>query len=238
MQRPAKPGKLCRASKLQTLLAWGLLGLGCTLAGCSTHHQLASKEGPGDPLLGPSQPPAQTTSPLHATTPPGGGLGPIPSNAGLSTNAALASQTATPQSLAISQGDGWARKVDGTAVKTPGQPVSQPRVEPIPKDSNVGTGAPVQPIKQTNWSASSQPATPTTPTTPTTSTTEQLDEQLKAHGVLAHEQAPEGTGIRLTVVVANPTNPDARDNFYTIAPDYATAVAAIIREIDAKRAHP
>jgi hypothetical protein len=203
------------------LLAGALLGL----TGCS-HTQHATTL--GDPLLGPAPPPAQSTSPLHATTPPGGGLPPIPQNAGSNTNVGLASQPPA-QSLAISQGTGWARQVDGAAKATPATPVSsQPKVQEVPKENGITAPTTLPTVKQTGWSAASQPPP----------SADELEQQLKSRGVLAHEQAPEGSGIRLTVVVANPVNPDARETMWTTATDYATAVAAIVREIDAKRASP
>jgi len=223
MHRPANPGKPRRLSKLRPWLAAIALGL----AGCSTAHHASTTL--GDPLLGPAPPPAQSTSPLHATT-PGNSLPPIPQNAGLSTNAALASQTAQPQSLAITQGSGWARKVDGAGTPTtPGMPVSQPKVEPIPSDRSI-TAPQTPAIKQTGWSASGQPTPPST---------EQLDQQLTAKGVLAHELVRDPNGmVRLKVAVANPSNPNVIDNLEQVAPDYATAVVAIIRDIDARRAAP
>src|SRR5205085_2066930 len=116
---------------------------------------------------------------------------------------------------------------------TPGMPVSQPKVEPIPKDNTI-TAPPTLPattlpaVKQTGWSA----ANPTAPST------DELEQLLKSRGVIAHEQppTPDGNGVRLRVVIANPANPDTVENLDTIAPDYASAVAAIVREIDAKRA--
>jgi hypothetical protein len=221
MYRPANPGKPRRASKIAILLAGALLGL----TGCShTQHAATTL---GDPLLGPAPPPAQSTSPLHATTPQGSGLPPIPQNTGSNTNVGLASQPPA-QSLAISQGTGWARQVDGAAKTTQATPVSsQPKVQEVPKENGITAPTTLPTVKQTGWSAASQPTAPST---------DELEQQLKSRGVLAHEQAPDGSGIRLTVVIANPTNPDARETMWTTAADYATAVAAIVREIDAKRA--
>src|SRR5436305_11360454 len=110
MHRLVNPGNPRRGA----LLAAVMLGLG----GCATHH-LASNDKLGDPLLGPAAPPGQATSPLHAATPNGGGLAPIPQTSGLNTNAALAGQS-TP-SLAITHGDSWARKVEGTPVPSGGK---------------------------------------------------------------------------------------------------------------------
>lgn len=219
MRRLPNPGKPRRMSKLR---AW-LAGIALGLAGCSSTQHAATTL--GDPLLGPAPPPAQTTSPLQATTPQNNGLAPIPQSAGLNTNAALASQTPQPHPLGITQGAGWDRKVDGAP--TPGMPVSQPRVEPVPKDTSIT--APSSPaITQTAWTpAASQPAP----------TADELEKQLQSRGVTKHDQVPDGNGIRLTVVVQNPANPTAVDTLYTTAPDYPTAVAAIIHEIDAKRAH-
>jgi hypothetical protein len=201
-------------------------GLG--LSGCST-HQLASNDKVGDPLLGQTQPPnVQQSTPTQT-----GSLPPIPQHAGLTTNAALASQTPTGQALAITGAEGWARKVDSAAPAPTGRgtapttPVSQPRVEAIPPDHNP-TSATIQP---TGWTAGSQPAAVALPTT------DQIDKQLADHGVIGHNQENVPGGVRLTCVVRSPSNPNSVQNYYTTAVDYPTAAQAIIREIEAQRPH-
>ncbi len=224
MQRSANPGKLRRTSKLTPWLAAAALAL----AGCSGTHKYAKTF---DPLVDGTTPgPAQGTSPLQATTPPAVGLPPIPQSSGLTTNAALAAQTPRPQSLMITQDTGWARKRTDSPAAAPGLPVSQPkaRVVPIPEDKSI-TAPSTAAIKQTaGWTASASAAP----------SKADLDAQLKSRGVVDQKQALEVNGIRLSVAVKNAANPNTVDNYSTIAPDYATAVAAIIREIDAKRAHP
>jgi hypothetical protein len=186
----------------------------------------ASKDQLGDPLLGTTPAPAvQPTAPATQT----GGLPPIPHNTGLTTNAALASQTPTGQTLAITNTDGWARKIDSQAPpanRTPATPTSLPKVQAIPKDDSP-TRASIQP---TSWSAGSQP--------PTTPTNDQLDQQLTDHGVIGHNQENVAGGVRLTCVVRSPSNPNTVQNYYTTAVDYPTAVQAILHEIEAQKAQP
>jgi hypothetical protein len=204
------------------------------LAGCSTTH-FGAQDNPGDPLLGESPTAPRSTSPAPGST---ASLPPAPTGAG-TTNAALASQT--PPGLAITAGDGWARKVEGTSPPAAGsyKPVSQPRepkVEAIPKDTSIASPssslqppavgpAPIQP---TGWTAGSPSPT---------YTADQLEAMLKQAGVLGHRQEslPDGR-VKLTCVAQ--TSPTTTDNLEITAADYSTAVLAILREIDARRPRP
>jgi hypothetical protein len=230
MDRSAKPGRRCRPRKRRTLLALAALGLGAGLtgAGCSTAH-LTSNEKVGDPLLGPAPATlAQPVPPPQTSSNSGNGLAPVPSSAGLSTNAALASQTPTAQALAIgnASADSWQRSGQGAspgAITAPTTP--QPRVVPVPKDTGYSssTAQPIQPAG--SWAASSAPAP----------SAEQLDATLKAHGVIGHKQEAAPGGIHLVCAVANPSNPNANQIYEVTAADYAAAVQAIVRQIDAPR---
>ena len=217
-----------RARRACVILAWAVLGLGSGLAGCTSAGSLAGTDKLGDPLLGPTPPP-NTTAPQQTGTATGG-LPPVAPGAGATTTAGLAAQT--PPGLAI---DSWARKADGPAAAgsaqpVPATPVSQPKVEPIPKD-NSATASPPPAIQPTgNWSTASQP-----PAAAPAYTEAQLEQMLKAHGVQAHKQTPEGTGIRLDCAVPNPANPSSIQYYTTTAADYPTAVLAILREIDPQR---
>jgi hypothetical protein len=233
MHRPAKSGSLRRTRKSLSLLAWGSLGLlaGLAGAGCSSVPTTA-QQSPGDPLLGPAPPNAnQPTPPANAQA----WLAPIPPSAGVPTNAALAGQS---QSLAIGaapSGEGWLRKIDGTptpgnAGQAPITPVSQPRVEAIPKDNSFtaaptqSISTPVQSIQPTGSWAASNPAAGPTP--------EQLKQLLDARGVIGQKQDVVPGGILLRCVVSTPANPSANQVYETTAVDYATAVQAIVQQID------
>jgi hypothetical protein len=223
MQRLANPGKPSRVRKARVFVTWAVLGLGAALAaGCSMTHP-ASNQAVGDPLLGPAQPPAgvgQTTAQA--------GLPPVPSNSGASTAAALAGNS----SLAITNADGWARQPAapaGDAAHTHAVPVSQPRVEAVPKDTTTSSASPS--IQPAGWSGGSPPAA-------AVATTDELDRQLKLRGVIASKLREAPGGVILTCAV-----PSAGSSGTTLyyhndppVPDYATAAQDIIRQIDADRA--
>jgi hypothetical protein len=185
---------------------------------------MAAKDNAGDPLLGPSPPPATATPPATAQA----WLPPIPQNSGGATNAALAGQTQPPQALAIGSppsGEGWLRKIDNapTTLRAPITPVSQPRVEPVPKDNSftVAASPAIQPAG--SWAAGSPSAAPTP---------EQLKQMLDARGVIGAKQEVVADGIHLRVAVSSPANPDSNQIYETTAVDYATAVQAIVQQID------
>jgi hypothetical protein len=215
MHRILNTGRSHRPGKLWHLLAWGALGI----AGCSSTH-FHGQDNPGDPILG-----ERPDAPARPTTPASGstaqGLPPIPTNGG-TTNAALASQS-TP-GLAITSGDGWARKTDGVAPPAAGtyKPVSQPRVEAIPKEtSSTPVASPIQP---TAWTSGSPP----------TYTTDQLEAMLRQAGVIGHRQesTPDGR-VKVTCVVQ--TSQTTTETLETTGVDYPTAVQAVIREIESRR---
>jgi hypothetical protein len=228
MHRPANTGTLRRTKKFLRLCAWGSLGLlaGLTAAGCSSVPPTAQQSA-GDPLLGPTPPLAnQPTAPAAGNAQ--AWLAPIPPAAGVATNAALAGQS---QSLAIGgapSGDGWLRKIDapptpGQTPITPASQQSQPRVEPVPKDNSF-TAIPGPAIQPTgSWAASSPPAGPSP---------EQLKQLLDARGVIGQKQEIVPGGILLRCVVTSPANPNANQVYETTAVDYATAVQAIVQQID------
>jgi hypothetical protein len=230
MQRAANIGKLCRARKATAFFAGAVLASCLTLAaGCSTTHTAANNNNniPGDPLLGPAPPPTvPSTTPGHAQN----GLPPLTPNSGSATSAGLAGQS----SLAISNSDSWARKVnDGTppstsgTVKTPAVPTKSPAVQEVPPD----TSQPVTPIKPASWSSGS-PSNASGPTP---------EELLASRGVkISHKDEVPG-GVRVHCAVPDPANPD-RTHYYQNdpklppPPDYATAVRDIVTQIDADRA--
>jgi hypothetical protein len=211
-----------------------------TGAGCES-VPTATQQSAGDPLLGPA--PANGNQP----TPPANAqawLAPIPPASGVATNASLAGQS---QSLAIGDaatGEGWMRKIDGTpasghAGQVPITPVSQqstPRVEPVPKDNSF-TAAPTQSFQPaavaaqsiqpaSSWAASNPPAGPSA---------EQLKQMLDKCGVTSQQQQNVPGGIQLRCYVASQADPSARQVYETTAVDYATAVQAIVQQIDQHR---
>ena len=229
MSRSAQHGKARWARKARVFLAGAALGLGAALtgAGCNT-MQHAANDKLGDPLLG-ETPQEKKNATTHAQAP--AGLGPIPP-AGGTTTAALSGQS---PALSIGAADGWARKVDGTpagattsgTLKAPVVPVSQPKVYPVPKDESGLTTAPaLQPTG--SWQASG-PA-PTVVPTP-----ESLDALLDSRGVIGKKKEDVPGGIHLVCAVTNPANPNANQIYETTAVDYATAVQAIVAQIDARR---
>ena len=235
MHQPAKPGKPGRTRKARQIIAWASLGLcaGLTGTGCSMTSSMTAQaqEKAGDPLLGPSPPPANL--PAQPAGNAEAWLAPILPSSGVATNATLASQTPPPRSLAIGDappGGSWQRNIDGTSatsnvLKAPLTPASQPRVEPVPKDNSF-TAAPGQQIQAAgSWAASS-------PTPAAGPTLEQLKQALDARHVIGQQQENVPGGIHLRCVVTNPANPTSNQIYETTAADYVTAVQAIVQQID------
>ena len=232
----AKSGKTRWVRKARVFLAGAALGLGVALigAGCQS-PQHAANDKLGDPLLGPALPPQ--TPIVQASAP--AGLGPIPPTGG-TTTAALAGQSSP--GLAIGSADGWARKFDGVpssganasgALKTPIVPVSQPKVVPVPSEPGA-TPAPVSTFQPSSGAPTN--ATPVVAAVPAAvPSAESLDALLTSRGVIGKKKEDVPGGIRLVCAVTNPANPNANQIYETTAIDYATAVQAIVAQIDAKR---
>jgi hypothetical protein len=190
-----------------------------------------AQEKAGDPLLGPTPPPANV--PAAPASNAEAWLAPIPPSSGVATNAALASQTPPPRSLAIGDapsGGSWQRNIDGTSatsnvLKAPITPASQIHVEPVPKDNSFTAGPGQQIQAAGSWAASS-------PTHTAGPTFEQLKQTLDARHVVGQQQENVPGGIHLRCVVTNPTNPTSNQIYETTAADYATAVQAIVQQID------
>jgi hypothetical protein len=234
MHRPAKTGKPRRTGKARLILTWASLGLcaGLTGAGCSTTAQTTAQATAGDPLLGPTPPPS--TLPVQAAPANAEAwLAPIPPSSGVATNATLASQTPPPRSLAIGEappGGSWQRNIDGApatsnVLKAPITPASQIHVEPVPKDNSF-TAAPGQAIQPAGSWAVSSPSPAAGPSL------EQLKQALDVRHVIGQQQENVPGGIHLRCVVTNPANPNANQIYETTAADYATAVQAIVQQID------
>jgi hypothetical protein len=232
MHRAAKPGKPRRSGKARTFLAWASLALGA--AGCSS-PQVAQIEKSGDPLLGANPGPLVNPTPAQAAAPPGGasaqaGTPPLPPS-GLSTNAALASQSPTAHSLAIGEppGEGWQRNIQGTpaaAATAAGSatPVSQPKVLPVPKDTSV-TASSSQSVRPAgSWASNTPSSSAATPTA------QDLEKLLVSRGVMGHKEFDvPGGGVRLVCAVPAGTSNQIYD---VTAADFAAAVQAVVRQID------
>jgi hypothetical protein len=178
----------------------------------------------GDPLLGPAPPPAtQPTPPANAAAQ--GGLPPIPANTTNATTAALAGQTPP---LAITAADSWIRKVDATpspagTINAPITPVSQPKVYAVPRDDGFAANA-GQPIQTTgSWAA-------TNPTTAAPNQ-DQLKQLLDQRHVIGQSQDNVPGGVHLVCIVNLPPS-TTNQRYETTAVDYATAVQAIVQQID------
>jgi hypothetical protein len=118
-------------------------------------------------------------------------------------------------------------------------PVSNPKVYAVPKDEAGATATPVRPLQPTGAWQPNEPKAASLPssaaaTTPTPAP-EQLDALLQSRGVIGHKQEVVPGGIHLICAVSSPTNPNANQIYETTAPDYATAVQAIVAQIDAHR---
>jgi hypothetical protein len=213
------------------------LAAGLGPAGCHT----TKLDKAGDPLLGaavppagnpaqPHNPPQTTQTPAGTPTATSANVPPIPLPAASPTNASLASQT-RPKSLAITDGAaaGWQRgaALPVSPVGNPSQSNAAPRVEPVPAADSFSqqTSAPIQ--TTSSWTAGNRPAAAETP--------EQLQKLLDAHGVAGQKLVSNPTGVHLICAVPSRANPSQNVLYEVTAPDYATAVHAVVRQIEQQR---
>ena len=203
-------------------LIWAWFGAGCLLA-ASAGCKSADKKNE-DPLFGVK--PA-TVNPVPPTT--GASLGnqqrgvpPIPSNTSAGSTAALAS---LPGGKALSINNPQAAPPTNPSAST------GPSVQPIPRDvpaSNnlLATGSWTQQV----------PATPTG--LPAPSGGSFVDPQLaalQARGISNPKIETVPEGVRVTVVAPNRGNPESLQLYTTTAADTASAVQAILQQIDQQR---
>src|SRR5262245_50836812 len=113
MLAAANPGNRHPTARAWTFLACAALGLALASGGCSG-PQVTLMDKTGDPLLGPAPPPGVNPVPAPGHGTAQGSLPPIPPS-GLSTNAALASQSPTAHSLSLGNppagADSWQRNI-------------------------------------------------------------------------------------------------------------------------------
>jgi hypothetical protein len=225
------------------LLGVGSMGLALTVATGCTHTPTAATV-PADPLTGtmtpPGTPPPTGVPKTSAAPPPSpsyqNGLAPIgPNDLSAANNATLASMSGGP--LGRPQPDDpyhapAQAQFTSNPKEAPPQtgypaPNPNPKVEPIPDanptPSKLGPGG-----WQTDPSVNAgvQPASASN-----AATTEALTRQLQDHGVVNQEINQLSDGIHLTCYVPRPTGGFRK--LEVTATDYATAVQAILQQLDA-----
>ncbi len=202
----------------------GLTGFACFLslaAGCSKHKSQLT----GDPLfedcgLKNPWPNPNPSTPAGRTQ---GAAPPVPTSQFSPTNAALAGVQPLPgaRPLAINPG---ARPTSGTALPTAGAPagVLQPVIQPVPRDTPAASVIPV-----------GGPAVWTPPPAPNSTTA--LFKQLDDLGVRWNklENVPEG--VRFSAIVPSRTDPTTSRVYEAIARDQASAIQAVLRQIESQR---
>jgi hypothetical protein len=197
------------------------------LAGCSLGNKRNKAE---DPLLGNPKGPPGPGAP--AAPPPGtrsqAEVPPIPTASSSPSNAALAANP-LPGSRPLSIGSVDAAATPaGTLTSGPsnGAKLSRPEpiVQPIPRDAGStapGTSA-VVPVG--TWGAAGQQPT----------TTDPIQQKLKDRGVTFQRQEVVSGGIHFSCTVPNPQNPAVTRFFEATAPDYPSAVQAVLQQMDQK----
>jgi hypothetical protein len=248
MERRWEPGKRLKAGniRLAALLPFFLLGL----PGCAGNNN--NKLAHGDPLYGETQP--RGPGPAPASPPPQppnnnrgqGQVPPVPTATSSPSNAAMASSGLPGgRPLAIAQNDPGGA---GTAA-VPSAPVNlkrpEPIVVPIPREnalpgpgvvpSNVlttGAWAPQQPASPPNQAnlVGQQAANSSAPVSAA------VQAQLRARGATWWKEESVPEGVRFScIVVPNPANLDSTRVFEATARDSASAVQAVLQQIDQQR---
>jgi hypothetical protein len=194
---------------------------GFLLALCVTGCSGGPSHLAGDPLFGEfglkqqgpsSPPPASGSSRTQAGVPP------IPATPFSSSPAALAAAPLPgARPLAI---DG--SRQQGNIIPTSGANVGlTPIVQPVPRE-NAGPAG-VVPAKNT-WAAPAPLAGEAA-----------VVQQLRERSVLFHKIDSVPQGIRLSVIVASRTNPEATRVYEATGPDLASAAQAILQKLDSAR---
>ena len=245
MSKPEHPRRRRKAGEQFAFLASAALGAGgCSMGGPMDLAKV------GDPILGAAVPAAQPLQPQSAPqnaqqqqgspAATSSAIPPIPTLPASPTSASLASQTRPLGGLAITdgnsfpQGDGWQRNTGAAPVAPIGSPnnppVRQPpKVVPVPREDGFSSGQPVPGIQTAgSWSAGAQAAVQSAALSP-----QQLQQLLESRGVVAQKLFNNADGVHLLCAVPSRSSPEARILTYEVtAPDYATAVQAIVRQID------
>lgn len=248
MPKQCKPGKAL-TDRLWIGAAWVGIGFGAALlTGCNTPAKTHS----GDPLFGEFYPKGPGGQPLPpAGQPSAQGKTPVlgvPVANSASSNAAIANNTNLPgaRPLAINENaPNWT--LTNTSNTNPAQNGNAPKgngptVQPLPRDN---TSAPGQVtaleqggIQRTgSWSAGATSAAPGEPTVRPVSaaddaSVDELRRTLQAKGAVGLTQEPAPDGVTVSCFVPHPSNPNHLRFFETTAADQATALRALVQQID------
>lgn len=261
MRETGKTGKTRRGSGPSILFrrgvcvfSWALLGL----AGCSGMQQ-TTMQPKGDPLLGDVKP-GTPVAPIPAGTQASAtsGIPPLPLQNDARSTAAVVNNTSLPggKSLGIDNGGtgqatGWQRTNLGLGQPNSGTPgnsrtpagTGTPKVAPVPSQpapgrqvSNPTTGTPGV-IPAGNWttapgSPSGIPVIPAPPAGDSSALQASLEASLKSKGFVGARRVDTAEGVQFSGYVPNPDRPGALRYLETTAPDYATALQALLNRIE------
>lgn len=203
----------------------------------------------GDPLLGDVKP-GNGVAPIPPGTQAGnaGGVPPLPlANAARST-AAVANNTSLPggKTLGIESGStgrptGWQRTNLGLGQPNGTGSTGSPKVAPVPNQPTPGpqVSTPATPgvIPAGNWanapgSPGGIPVIPAPAPGDASALQASLEATLKSKGLLGVRRADTPEGVQLSGYMPNPDRPGSLMYLETTAPDYTTALQAILRRID------
>lgn len=213
------------------------------LTGCNAITTSAPAPRAGDPLLGDYLPPGQSAPPPPPTKAKSVGVPPIPTGLSGTTPAALASIPGS-RGLAINENQAnasWAApggQAPSAQLRRP-----EPVVQAVPRDTGFSSPPPPPNLAVPPPSPGSPPSSvpgPTVNAAPWAGagqavSPENLQAQLQARGVLWQKQDQIAEGVRFSAMVPNPSNPQITRVYEATGPDYATAVQAVLRQIEGAR---
>jgi hypothetical protein len=211
MRKANKSGKTSKSKSRHLRLALAFLGLSLAAAGCRNPTHTA-----GDPLMGPVNPPGINGQPLPpATGKAQSEVPPLPTTQNNNTAAGLANNTQLPggRPQGIGQeGPNWQLTNIGKGHQMP--PTQTPTVQPVPRDPPPPPGG----LQPSSWSSAAQPDSVLAP--------------LKARGAVGEQEETVPGGIRFSCFLPSRANPANLRQYEVTAPDLASAVQAILRQID------
>jgi hypothetical protein len=197
----------------------------------------------GDPLIGGDPVPNKSTPTAAPSKTKSAALPPLPSSSSATTTAAMAIGEPLPGSktLAIDDGrntpgGGWqgGEGKGGTSATLTGVQVAgagvqlhrpEPIVEPVPRPVPVALPPAVPAVTPASFSTVPAGALEN----------EQLQALLKARGVSWQHQERVAEGVKFICAVPNRHNPDISRIYEATAADYASAVRAVLPQIDAQQ---
>jgi hypothetical protein len=208
--------------------------LGPTLTGCGSLRKRDAE----DPLVGPGPKGLQKTDPgtatkTHSPVPPVPAANSASSNADLAAGAQLAG--GRPLGIDGRGAGGWVpsgpdgrpvRPVSDSAVVPASGGVILSRPEPLGEGPQASAGG-LTPVPVYGSQPGAQPAAPPN--------ADQLIEQLKARGAVLLPQSVTRDGVSVRCAVADPANRDRQHIYEATGPDAASALQALLNQIDRAR---